>query len=98
MVEIEREDGVREGRVHEHDVADDEGGTFMSAQNAGRERPSSAEVRDIGCVDLFQDRVACSAVVAVLNGPVLGIVGCFEKVITRQGRGHRAQQGYCREK
>ena len=42
VVEIERENGIWEGRVHVHHVADDEGRAFMTSEDAGRKRPRRA--------------------------------------------------------
>ena len=58
MIEIKREDGVGEWRVHVHDVADDQRRAFMPAQHAGRECPRDLQLADIAGVDLVERGIA----------------------------------------
>ena len=54
VIEVEREDRIRERRLEIHHVADDERRAFVSAQDAGRESPGGRDLVDILGVDLFE--------------------------------------------
>ena len=65
--QIEREDRVRERRVHVHHVADHQRRALVPAQHAGGEGPGDLEVADVLLVDLVELRVAGVGVVHRLH-------------------------------
>ena len=73
VVQVQGEHDVRERRVEVHRVADHEGRTFVTAQNARRERPSNLQAADVGSRDLVELRVAGTGIVTGLQSPVLRI-------------------------
>ena len=74
---IEREDRVRERRMHIHHIADDERSTFVTAQDAGRKRPCHLKLADVGGRDLFEFGIALITVVACRHHPVFRVLRHF---------------------
>ena len=58
--QVERVDDVRKRRVDVHRAADDERLAFVSAEDAGRERPRDLQVLDVLGVDFAQPRCSGS--------------------------------------
>ena len=69
VVQVERIDVVREGRVDIHHVADDQRRAFVAAQHAGREGPGDLQVLDVVLVDLIEFGIAGVGVVARSGWP-----------------------------
>ena len=86
VVQVERIDDIRKGRVDIHDVPDHQRRAFMPAQHAGGKCPSDLQLAHVVLVDLLQLGIACVGVVAGLDRPLRWIVNQRLKIAV--GRGH----------
>ena len=98
VIEIEGVHDVRERSVEVHHAADDEGRTLVTAQHAGRERPSNLQAADVLRVDLVECRITGGIVVALLHAPVILVSDTLNNAIIGQRRcreGSRRNQSTC---
>ena len=91
VVEVEREDGVREWRMDIHHVANNERRSFVTTQNPGRECPGRRELVDIFSVDLLEFRVPRIGVVSGRHHPLIGVGRHFHQFFVRGGVPGREQ-------
>ena len=74
--EVERVDGVGEGGVHVHHVADHQRVAFMSAQGAGGEGPGRHHGADVRRSDLIERAESLQIVGAASHRPLALLIGC----------------------
>ena len=85
VLEVQRIDDVREGRVHVHHVVYDKGRALVSAQNTCRERPRHLQITHVVGVDLVQFGIALVLVVTGLDRPLLGVPDPADEIIICSG-------------
>ena len=94
VVEIEGEDGVGEGRIKIHCVADDERRALVAAQNAGRKGPCRRQLVHVGGGYLIELREGRAGEVAARHHPLLRVVLKLSQFVVREGVPGAEERGY----
>ncbi len=85
VVEVERIDGVRERRVQEHHVPDDERRALVPAQDACREGPRRRELMDVVRRDLLELGERRAGEVLPRHHPLLRVILKLHQFIVGEG-------------
>ncbi len=98
VVEIEREDVVRERRAARYITSPmTSGAAFMAAQHAGRECPDRTQILDVVLVDLLELAVAVIGVIAGRHDPLVWVFFELDQLVIRRSGPDRQCQDRPRE-
>src|SRR5690349_17532832 len=67
--------------MHIHYISNDQGTAFVSAQDAGRERPRNLQFADILSVDLVELRIPMIGIIAGRHYPVFWVLRHLRKLV-----------------